>query len=820
MTVIQESPALGGQSYPFLKGLDWTITTTPIGNKGHNEEARQKAKENFEKVRKDTHVSLRWVKSDKISDLRIGNFPTYQQTLKMLGLELSMAKGGFVLSKRISRLMRPYYFYGFFDHVNIRYDAALDKKRWDGSGLISRAFLNALTSHAPDEKKHRLLSCGRVNFTIQSARGQDKGHALVVDDLDVDMVLPLDSKAEVKLTTGQIFVGVQPVLSKDTSWFDVQSMINLRPFLRTEHLLKWLRDMGDQFLRDIEDGSLDEIMSRLVSLRDVDHWPVGTFLMSGGHAMWFSSIVKHLSEQLVKKVKARSLKKLRTPVPGGYYYVFVDEIGHREIPKGQIELDSAHATAWISREDWDEASRILGGADQDDALWVLPFRDWDGELKVLIWRSPNQLGEYMVFAPKEDIAWAQWPELDSRQLPTRIDQRSTRYENLVEETEHPNLAYSIRNMNATITAAKRNLGTIGQSVNLQMALKALTDDLPDTLPARLEEIVDAEVKTGANLSAVKTWNRRYAQTYFMQHMKVPAALKHRITGFLTPEQREWIEPTTDHWLDDLISQVQTYLHEFKAQRDALRQRCMPPIAVFEYGRDYAKQGGLLKTAYFTALGGNDALLKAEDFERARAASEAVLMRFPTASWKRIMAGAALRAYVYGDDAGSTSDACLWQYGKLNEDKTRARGITHLTLRMLVECGVLSELVETRQGTVKYYRREAEVGQPIAVYGPWFSAAQAIQERQGQPVAVEMADVKVGDRAYFKGLVSDWAEQGLFNGQTLYIREDEWKGKPRKSVWRNDKRLGFLKEAHESRVKDTLIPKFSLAEDGNLLVIGV
>ncbi|MBK8989947.1 MAG: hypothetical protein IPM39_28455 [Chloroflexi bacterium] len=58
---------------------------------------------------------------------------------------------------------------------------------------------------------------------------------------------------------------------------------------------------------------------------------------------------------------------------------------------------------------------VLGGCDGDDAVWVFPFADVsdsaDGNQplqKMLIWRSPNQLGEYVVLQPTANshvIAW-------------------------------------------------------------------------------------------------------------------------------------------------------------------------------------------------------------------------------------------------------------------------------------------------------------------------------------------------------------------------------------------------------------------------------
>src|SRR5690606_16134838 len=109
---------------------------------------------------------------------------------------------------------------------------------------------------------------------------------------------------------------------------------------------------------------------------------------------------------------------------------------------GYIKLDPEASTAWVNADDWvNYAAEVWGGADQDDALWVFPFLDFDESEQILAWRSPNQLGEYIVLRPTEDSHIPEWetdgntrtsPLADSRDLPARIDSISVNYLNLVE----------------------------------------------------------------------------------------------------------------------------------------------------------------------------------------------------------------------------------------------------------------------------------------------------------------------------------------------------------------------------------------------------
>ncbi|MCZ7673821.1 MAG: hypothetical protein M5U34_45230 [Chloroflexi bacterium] len=84
------------------------------------------------------------MKDDKVLDLHVPGMDI-QTFLERTGLRLSMHKGGYVLSKRLSRVMRPYRYWGFFsdDEVIIDYNELLDGNLWDGSGQVSRDLSSA-----------------------------------------------------------------------------------------------------------------------------------------------------------------------------------------------------------------------------------------------------------------------------------------------------------------------------------------------------------------------------------------------------------------------------------------------------------------------------------------------------------------------------------------------------------------------------------------------------------------------------------------------------------------------------------------------------
>ncbi|MCI0396466.1 MAG: hypothetical protein L0332_07170 [Chloroflexi bacterium] len=263
---------------------------------------------------------------------------TTEQFLEATGLELDLGRGGFVLSKRLSRLMRPHFASGFFDagEVAIAYleQSPAEAKVWDGAGVISRRMLRkmALSDDLSPAKRERLEQelrhARRVEFTVMTPAGQDKGRAIVADELrddagnPVDFLLPQDTKKEVRLANGRTFVGLSFIHGHDDMRLDIQSLINLYPFFQEEQLLGWLRDEGELFVQSVESGAVTEVMGRIdrhTTLEEVQSWPLREYLASGGHPMWFRSHVKALMNQHLKRLNESTLEKMRLPIPGGRY---------------------------------------------------------------------------------------------------------------------------------------------------------------------------------------------------------------------------------------------------------------------------------------------------------------------------------------------------------------------------------------------------------------------------------------------------------------------------------------------------------------------
>lgn len=768
---------LGGATFPFLEQTKraWRILTRPV-----DEMAEPHPAHTFSKAGETRPPTLRWVNGSQVSDLYVDGMTT-EEFLEATGLKLDMHKGGFVLSKRISRVMRPHFVSGFFspDDVRVAYieQSPEEAKVWDGAGLISRKMLQKtiLSKELSPAKRERLETelrhAKRVEFTVMTPKGQDKGHAIVADDLrdengrPIDFLLPQDTKTEVRLDSstgsgqaGHTFVGLSFVHGHNDMRLDIQSLINLHPFFQEDRLLDWLKDEGDLFVQAVETGQVAEAMGRIdrhTTLEEVQAWPLREYFASGGHPMWFRSHVKSLMNQHLKQLNHSTLEKMRLPIPGGRHYVMPAAVGKRagikglDVPRGHIHIDDKRGTAWVNDEDWlvlpdspkgEGIAGILGGADHDDALWLHPFTDHDGEKKVLAWRSPNQVGEYVVLLPTEtshSLPWTEgvddegkretastgpaegavYPAADSRKLPPRVDFVETAYLGLVDPDSAGNLgageAYSVEVMETAVAQAIANQGALGMYCNSLMLNKALYGRLPDNPPAPLEDIIDSAVKTGADLSQVVSWNYANSQEILERRTPIPAILHQRLSIDWSDKENRPPLPRASgmaghdaHWLDKLEAGVKIHIQAMQQKRDELVAQARPPQAVMDAALadpEGVKLGAGLNKAYTAALRMGKKGQHANVLKRARAAAEDYLAHFPPERRGAILLGAL--ASVYGkEDSGA--DTAVWLAESKEEIGQSHPGIeqssiAHETIEALREIGLLDDIITTRQGTVVY-----------------------------------------------------------------------------------------------------------------------
>ncbi len=813
----------GSPHYAFLEGLgrEWTIVTHDLDSDEpvHPYHSFGMAE-----------PTLRWVKDNKVVDLYVDGMAA-EDYFAATGLRFhNERKGPYVLSKRVSRIMRPYFVSGSFDpgEVSIRYmdeadyatftaDPAAGPKVFDGAGVISRRMLERMVIRGDlspvkqAQLKREIARAGRVEFTILTERGQDKGHAIVSDDLasiaDADFLIPRDTKGEVTLENGRTWVGIDFVHGKDHMRIDIQSLINLHPFFGNEQYERWLEDEGTVFIEAVKSGDVAAPMARIdreETLEDVQAWALREFFASGGHPQWFQYHTKALMNRHLERLNAAAEGKLRIPIPGGRYYVMPAGVGRAasvDVPvePGQIHIDHRRGTAWVSDEDWlgfEDSPKgagiaaILGGADNDDALWLHPFTDHDGSRRVLAWRSPNQAGEYIILTPTAASHIPGWTTAsgetvtfvpgDSRKLPPRVDTLNPEYLGLVDHRTGEALGvgepYSLAAMDGAIGRALDNQGALGMYCNSLMVSKAISGGLPARPPAPLEDIIDASVKTGADLSRVRQWNYDSSRRILEARTPIPAILHERLSIDRSDDRRPPPPvPTQNHWLDEVQRTLRAHVSKMEAARDELASQAMPPQAVFDSALEdpqSVRLGGQLNAAYARAIRERprpDMPPTPDDHEAARLAVEGHLARHPAERHTAILRGAMVSAYMGETPA---SDNAVWLMGEQRPDGSRTPGIAQKSIQALREVGVLDEIGETQLGLIAY--PGATIREPAmrsaGITGVWFNWLRAQTAGNGQPLPERMQDVPRSAQRMSKERIAHLAKT-QFPGMRLRVAEE-------------------------------------------------
>lgn len=879
----------GGQAYPFLLGFgQWEIRTRSV---------------NAAEVSADElYPSLRMVREGKVADIlipterrikRLADIPSLYgecfafglptaDFLAQVGLDVSLERGTAVVSKRLARLFSPYRFWSLYqaDEVNIVHSERLDSNLWDGCGLMSRAFFERFTMHAlvnvpeqPHERYRReLQKAQRFEITLMHADGQEKGDVIVVDEMPAfaegaDFLFPAGStKTEVLFTKG-IFVGIkQPRKAKTHMRLDIQSLINHHAFFGNERLLRWLEQDSAAFLTSIQNGERDYLLQRLLGVDSADSlfklrdWWLGDYFISGGKAMWFGGIVQALGRQRLRVLAMQTQGKYRFPIPGLRLYIMPAAVGGCEVGHGEVQVDLARASVFVNDDDWlDYIVSVLGGCDGDDAVWCFPFTDLVDEIdplagevsqtrKLLIWRSPNQAGEWITLRPSadSDVVESDWPLLDSTKLSPRIDtvtdiafgslpvpervHRPTqlaiqtlpqlrqmakrlglrgysklRKGELITKIVRTENAYTVGKMTPAIAQAQQNVGVLGTYVNVLMVCQAIFGRIPRTLPAPLEDVIDGSVKDGRDLTAVKMWCERAVGQLVRQHHPVPDALVGRVQGLT----KATLKRAESHWLNDLLAAARDHLDEVQQAVDALTLQCCPPKTIFEVGAAWQEQAVSVHTAYSRTIGKaiGQQTLNGKTYREAFEATIGALSHWPEHE-PELLAGLASLIYM-GGLLTPTSDDVLWQ---TSTDPTVV-DMPKRFLDSLRQLGVLGEPTWTDSGAVLYWQDEATTTPliPLSVNGVWFNYA-----RCQNAAYAKMCDVPKQVAKTIKRKLMRLAPKMI--GRTLSVQADAGRIVVRTE---HDNLFGYVKQGQGHLLQDVeriVIRHLTVTNDGNVQAI--
>lgn len=890
--MINRNTNRGGKQYPFIEqcGREWSIIVHPVDEElGIDPQYTLGMAE----------PTLRWVNGDQVIDVYIDGL-SQEQFEALTGLEFSTDKGGFVLSKRVSRALREYYLAGKFPAWNLDITYITDEQMklvLDGGGIVSRAFLKRMPL-APDldpirraELLYQRDHANRVEFTIMTQDGQYKGHAIVSDTIEEDFIIPDDCKKQARLNGEDVWVGFDFVHGHTDMRIDIQSAVNLQGFFDVEQYHQWLRDEYNLFEQTVREGRLLEAVQRIqpdTTLSDLEHWPLAEYAFAGGQAEWSTTHCEAVFNQMIARVRTQD-EKMRLPIPGGRMYIMTEKVARLagldvNVARGKTVIDPAYQTVWVNDQDWLSLSRqpgsgdgirdILGGADHDDGIWCFPFRDSanDGRRRILMWRSPNQPGEYVLLEPGkgcQSLTWqtpegrVAYPEADNSKLPTRKDRQNTQYLRLVDPDSGlagKGLSYK-EAIQAATQIARENKGVLGKYCNFLLVCKEINYPLP-TLPAPLEDVIDSNVKTGASLQAVSDWIDDKILLMKREGVAIPADLQDRFIVRADPNGPPIPKsPTTTNSFIDQVGRLRDgHIRALETLRNEIAGQSRPPAGVVQMALEnpalfpdarklnqhYAatlareiQQGEEAANARALAAAQKRSgrqkppmrllqqfteryqeAARNEAYNTAAAAALRFLANYPPEQQPQILAAAWTSAHLPDKSRRSRGEGPVWIAGP---EKTR--GPAHILIEGLQQRGLLAKIRQTDNKLETYDAPDPSAPafrklNPVVIRDVWFEFEQHQAERitkHGQAPYSTMGDVPKSDDRDLKARVAYKAHSD-FRNLTLTIRDGHraHDGAPCKMAYTADgKPFGYIDPAYADSVGNTITLAYSNATDGNL-----
>lgn len=504
------------------------------------------------------------------------NIP-FEQFLNHLGISIT-SRNLFKTGKYISRVFRPAKYGMFFSglDIHINKNPFYAGKITDGISLISLDLAKGLGWKEAEVNKS-------AQFTLFFQNGLVKGHCVVSDKIEHDIVIygQDNIKDEISFTRDCAYVAIEPVKMSNTLRMDIQSLLNLWELIGDVQLFTWARKGIDSFKSDLLSGKL---AGQLDDFDDIskEEYEQQTWILK--KAIWhkldyrrFPGLMRSAWQMYHNSISRYGCRggfaSFRIPVAGGIRaYLRVDLRDHDG--EGNFDAKNScnnatidkHGNLWVQPEEITELTRILGGADEDDNISIVPLEDG----KALLYRNPNQKGEYVI----TDIRYEGIEVTDYNKLVGSIPQKpvETAKKEVVTATDNPLinlyltaqmeftgiLPYTKANLLRTFNKIAQNSANIGIVANAEMIRSAigitkpvLARKLTRLYSWNLERVIDSVVKDGVScgedLSAVESLIDYVAEN----GVELPQCLLNRI-----PESmREKIVFAKAHPVDKLLEAV-------------------------------------------------------------------------------------------------------------------------------------------------------------------------------------------------------------------------------------------------------------------------
>lgn len=805
---------IGNYSYPFLSTFsDWILYSLSFDDLSAQPE----------------QYSISWVKDTKIFFLCAyradGSLYKYDDFCHALNLDFDWSIGGFKVSKRFSRIMRPYRYFAFMspDEIAVNHDPKLDSIIWDGSGQISRQLLLKIAEQCPhltNRQRQEMANHQRFELTMMTSQGQEKCHVQVMDDMTAyDIVLPFDSaKPEIKYYGDNVFIGLVPFYGHKTMRLDIQSLVNLYPFFQPAELLKYAKLESQLFIEGIKGNRYAELFNRIEKLdtfQDMEKlkkWYLADYLASGGNLNWFTGTVKAMARQHTMRLTSNAggkelhgRKNYRFPIAGCNYYITPAEIAGKTVAKGQALIDQKRQSIFVNGEDWKNfIVESLGGCDGDDGVWIHQFNDKadNGKAKLLIWRSPNQLGEYILLEPADNCPVIEWEtpsnlknigfvDNDSTLLPPHIFKQEHKYIYDLPKPEMPEDPTHLEAIESALINAMDNKGILGGYCNILLTIKALKGHLPYELPARLEDVIDGTVKDGRSLLMVSKWCHGIALYIAKNNMSLSPYLVDRVAPALSQNKkfRNYkfrIDPR--HWLTLLIDDMKAHIEDFTSQVNSLLIYCKMPTHLIKHAQQHINKGKILANIYQATR------------KNTRDHAQAINTTLTTLN---NMSRSERNAHILGLLLHSESNSIVW-----------SADIAPLTLDALRSINVLGiyywhEVENKAVFDIDRSQAHTQTATTLQANGTWFEYAKL----QGME-AEKMADIDKTTRKELKEKMQSLAPS--FVGQSLTVLE---LGNRQIIATRKGFIIGHIEKAKTGILENGQVYNvaFATAKDGNMIL---
>lgn len=307
-------------------------------------------------------------------------------------------------AKYLGRILRPYRYW------------TMDTPSMEIQHLEVNAFLDGFTASVDHSYCRQQLGVPdpqigeRLEITVISHNGMLKGHGVVGDHDDTDVILFGDQYKRIVRGSKLRWFGVEVLHGSEEAYLDIQTLVNLGTSVFPAPMLQdWITDTVKTSILRTKHARLPRILRDLrVLLRDpsklsADRWCLRRMARHELHAMLPVMLRKTWA---FHRSSIQKLGKLRIAIPGAVRrYVTPDLNG--DVKPGSITIHGA--SFFISGDDAEWFHQLHGGSDSDDSFVIIPIN----ADRALLYRNPNQLGEWSVMRIQDsDISFPVVNELN------------------------------------------------------------------------------------------------------------------------------------------------------------------------------------------------------------------------------------------------------------------------------------------------------------------------------------------------------------------------------------------------------------------------